>query len=254
MSPQNPVPSPIAITKEHILSEIKRTAKTNGGVPLGWRKFESESGIRYEDWYGKFWARWGDAVREAGFQPNRLSEAYTDQFLLENLALLTRKLGRAPVWGELLLAARDDPKFPGEGAFRRLGRKSARASRVIAFCEANPGFEDVAALWRQILTKQDSSSAEDSALPKRAGYVYLLQHGSRSEYKIGRTHRPVDREGEIGVQLPEESKPTHYIQTDDPAGIENYWQRRFSSKRKNGEWFALTADDIRSFRRWKRIF
>ena len=75
--------------KAQIISEIQRTAKANGGVALGFRRFEEETGISRYDWYGKFWARWGDAVREAGFEPNRMSEAYDDGFLLEKLVLIT---------------------------------------------------------------------------------------------------------------------------------------------------------------------
>ena len=68
--------------KQHILREIQRTAKANGGFPLGWRRFEEETGIRYYDWYGQHWTRWGDAVREAGLDPNRMSEAYDEAFLV----------------------------------------------------------------------------------------------------------------------------------------------------------------------------
>ena len=52
--------------KKHILEEIKRTAKANGWMPLGWRKFHAETGIRDHDWQ-KHWARWGEAQVEAGF-------------------------------------------------------------------------------------------------------------------------------------------------------------------------------------------
>ena len=31
------------MNKADILQEIKRTAEANGGVPLGWRRFESET-------------------------------------------------------------------------------------------------------------------------------------------------------------------------------------------------------------------
>ena len=105
--------------KNQIIGEIQRTANANGGIALGWRRFEEVTGIRYYDWYGQFWTRWGDAVREAGFEPNRMSEAYDDQFLLEKLTVLTRRLERVPIQGDLLLAPKSDPTFPSEKVFRR---------------------------------------------------------------------------------------------------------------------------------------
>jgi hypothetical protein len=240
--------------KLQIIAEIRRTAKANGGAPLGWRRFEEETGIKYYDWYGQFWTRWGDAVREAGLEPNRMTEAYDDDFLLEKLVLLTRRLKRVPVAGDLLLATRNDPTFPSEKVFRRLGSKLQRVSRVIAFCDTKPEHDDVAALWRQETIAEPAPEAEEVSSAPTVGYVYLLKHGSRREYKIGRTYNPLRREGEVGIELPEKVQPIHYIETDDPAGIENYWHGRFASKRKEGEWFALTADDVRAFKRWKRIY
>jgi hypothetical protein len=241
--------------KEHILGEIRRTAKANGGVAFGRKRFEDETGIGYYDWYGKFWSRWGDAIREAGFEPNRMTEAFDEKFILEKLILLTRRLERVPVQGDLLLAARGDSTFPCEKVFQRLGPKPQRVSRVIAYCEANPGYDDVAALWRQVATVERSLGVEEAgSTPAAIGYVYLLKHGSRREYKIGRTNNPIRREGEVGIQLPEKLQPIHYIKTDDPAGIEHYWHSRFANKRKEGEWFALTAEDVRAFKRWKRIY
>jgi hypothetical protein len=38
------------MTKQHILEEMRRTAKANDGVPLGHRRFYSETGIKYSDW------------------------------------------------------------------------------------------------------------------------------------------------------------------------------------------------------------
>lgn len=94
--------------RDQIIREIRRTANANGGVPLGRLRFENETGIRYHEWYGQHWTRWSDAVREAGFEPNRMSEAYDNDFLVEQLALLTRRLQRVPTLGDLMLAKKSD--------------------------------------------------------------------------------------------------------------------------------------------------
>jgi hypothetical protein len=52
--------------KQHILEEIRRTAAANNGEPLGVARFFQETGIKETDWRGKFWVRWGEALREAG--------------------------------------------------------------------------------------------------------------------------------------------------------------------------------------------
>ena len=171
------------------------------------RRFEAETGIGYYDWFGKFWTRWGDAVREAGFEPNRMFEAYDEEFLLEKLVLLTRSLKRVPTQGDLLLAAKKDKTLPSEKVFRRLGSKVQRVSRVVAYCEAHPEHDDVAAMWRRVAITEEPPDMEDHGNESPAvGYVYLLKHGSRREYKIGRTNNPLRREGELGIQLPGSSR------------------------------------------------
>src|ERR1700752_1110705 len=111
------------MTRDHIVSEIRRTAARNGGEALGLRRFTSETGIRKHDWYGKYWTKWGDAIREAGLAPNRFSSSVPEDQLLEHLASLARELGHFPVEAEIRMKARTDDRLPSSSTFTRLGRK-----------------------------------------------------------------------------------------------------------------------------------
>ena len=91
-----------------------------------------------------------------------------------------------------------------------------------------------------------ANDEDDSSLPIADGHVYMLKLSQH--YKIGRTNAVPRRHREINLELPEKTDIVHVIATDDPEGIEAYWHRRFSSKNTNGEWFALTASDIRAFK------
>ncbi len=244
------------MTKTHILNEITRAAKANGGVPLGKARFEAETGIKPSDWFGIYWATWGDAVREAGFTPNELNGAFDDEFLLGKYAEFVGELGRLPTEGDLRLKRRRDPEFPNSKTVSRFGTKTDIAKKVIEFCRRLERFDNVIEQCENYL-RSSAPAADDDDLPAEeldVGYVYFLKHGSRREYKIGRTYNRLRREGEIGIELPEKIEPIHVIMTDDPSGVEAYWHRRFASKRKEGEWFALTNQDVRAFKRWKRIY
>jgi Meiotically Up-regulated Gene 113 (MUG113) protein len=235
------------MTKAHILSEIKRTAAENGGVPLGVRKFGTQTGIRLGDWYGRFWRSWGDAVREAGFAPNTLQGRTSDEHLLAQYAALTRELGRAPVEGDLRLAKRRDPTFPSSSVLtRRYGSYAGIRARVLDYCTQRGGFDDVVPLLgpKAEPAEEGAGAPEPQAI---VGFVYLMKSGKH--YKIGKTNAVGRRERELAIQLPEKPRRIHTIKTDDPAGIEAYWHKRFEAKRKDGEWFALDAADVAAFKR-----
>lgn len=243
--------------KQYILAEITRTARINGGLPLGQGKFLKETGIKTSDWSGKYWARWGEAVREAGFEPNQMQSAYDDDMLMESLISMMRELGHFPVRNELRLKARKDPSFPNEKTFARLGGGLGRqlAARVRSYCASRTGYGDVLALCSNVPVpgefKVDSNIKVESDINegRNFGFAYLMKSGRF--YKIGRTNAVGRREYELGIQLPERANVIHQIRTDDPVGIEEYWHKRFGAKRKNGEWFDLSTSDVGAFTRRK---
>jgi hypothetical protein len=237
------------VDKRHILAEIRRTADANGGVALGRRAFEIETGIRESDWAGRHWARWSDAVREAGLTPNRMLEAFDEDRLLAPLVSFIRELGRFPVTHEMRMRKRTDDELPNEKVFsRRFGTRAQLAKHVIGYCERIGDLDDVAEICASVAgSAGEAEEPADTGPEPEFGFVYLLKSGRY--YKIGRTNALGRREYEIGLQLPEAANTVHTIKTDDPAGIESYWHRRFADRRKNGEWFELSADDVRAFKR-----
>lgn len=237
------------MNKEYILDEIRRTAKANGGIPLGRQKFYTETGVKDSDWHGRYWARWGDAVREAGFEPNEKNVAYAEDVVIEKLISLARELGHFPVVGDLRLKARNENGFPSHNVFNRLGSKRQRISRVSEYCRDHESFEDVLAMCEAVAEGDKGPLDEPQATTEEIGFVYLLK--ARNFYKIGRSNALGRRERELAIQLPEKANTVHVIRTDDPVGIEAYWHRRFESKRTNGEWFELSAADVKAFRRRK---
>lgn len=232
--------------KQHIINEIKRTAEKNDGVPLGVQRFYAETGIRQGDWFGKYWARWGDALVEAGYKPNERQIAYEDDWLIEKLISIIRELRRFPVEGELRLKRKQDKGFPSASVFDRLGKKAELARKVIEYTNGKEGFADIVEICTPIARaiEREPSSREDQPT---IGYVYLIKSGRY--YKIGRTNALGRREYELKIQLPDQATTVHTIKTDDPIGIEAYWHRRFQDRRKTGEWFELTGEDIKAFKR-----
>lgn len=234
--------------KDHILAEINRTALANGGIPLGKERFYAETGIKESDWHGKYWVRWGDAHKEAGFQPNKLNSAYEDGHLLGKLAIFIRELGHFPVAGELRIKARQDNTFPSHNTFARFGGKQNLIARLVKYCQGVGDLDDIVKIAESVATINVPDTKESPDLID-FGFVYLLKSGRH--YKIGRSNAVGRRERELAIQLPERAEVVHSIKTDDPAGIEAYWHKRFEKKRKNGEWFELNSDDISAFKRRK---
>ena len=238
------------MTKTHILSEIKRTATANGGVPLGKRRFASETGIKESDWFGKFWTRWSEALREAGLTPNRLQGPYDRAGLLDKYAMFVQELGRLPTSGELRLKRHADSAFPSHNVFAgRLGNKAQLLAALHEHCQDRTEYADVVRLCDSHLPSSRKETDDTEPSNEQIGFVYLIKSGRF--YKIGRSNAAGRRQYELAIQLPEKVILVHQIKTDDPAGIEAYWHNRFKERRKNGEWFELKAADVSAFKRRK---
>jgi hypothetical protein len=133
--------------KQFILSEIRRTATHNGGEPVGARRFETETGIAEHEWRGNHWARWGDALSEAGFAPLKWNTGSTVDEILDVLARLVRELGKYPTVSEILIAKRRDQTIPTPKALgRKLGPKARAIANLYAYCSTRAEFADVAAI------------------------------------------------------------------------------------------------------------
>lgn len=235
--------------KDHILSEIKRTAEANGGKALGKIRFLDETGIKESDWYGKYWNTWGDAVVEAGYKPNKLNAALDDDYILDKFVELILDLDRYPVKGDLLMRARANQDFPSHNTFQRFGPKARLAHTIIEKYKSHENYERLKDICLPISKKEKQIKEGSVAGKKGAGYVYLIQFGR--EYKIGNSNNVERRFRQLKTQMPYDGKVIHTIETGDPEGIEAYWHTFFSDKRLKGEWFELTSEDIRYFTKRK---
>jgi hypothetical protein len=238
--------------KSKILEAIHRYALANGGRAPGREAFERQTGIKVSDWYPQIWIRWGDALIEAGYTPNQLQTAMSDDTVIQSYIALVRELQHLPVQGEIKRKAKTDKSFPSDSVFSRFGGKDKLLDVILHYCQAHPGYEDISGLFEDRKRSPKSEADTDRRESKLVtGFVYLMKSGRH--YKIGRTASVGSRERQLAIKIPVPPTTIHIIKTDDPSGVEAYWHKRFAEKRGEGEWFDLSPDDIKAFKRWKRI-
>lgn len=237
--------------KGDILDEMKRTAKENGGRPLGMKRFQVETGISAYEW-SKHWPKYSDLQREAGCEPNKWTvDGYDESYLLEVLSAMTLQLGHFPTQYELRNRASSESSFPNERTFSRFGKKGELIAKVLLHSQDGPNYENLLSILGP--DAQVAPPGSEGTVPAETyGFVYLVK-GHPGEYKIGRTNLVDRRLSELGATASVEQSLVHEIRTDDPVGVEAYWHQRFCEKRMRGEWFRLNAADVRAFKRWRRI-
>lgn len=243
--------------KQYILSEIRRIAAQNDGNPVGMDRFRTETGIVEHQWRGVHWARWSDALSEAGFEPLEWVTGSSVEEILQMLAKLVRQYGRYPTNSEILLDKRANARIPTPNSVRRkVGKKAETIKKLRDYCSSREGYADVSAILAQKNIGADSEdgvteSKIGAAKLKPSGHVYLVKSGRL--YKIGQTANRWQRMNQLDKQTSEGiDEVIHTIAAfDDAPGIERYWHQRFGEKCVKGEWFDLSVDNIRAFKKRK---
>lgn len=231
--------------KGRVVSEIQRIATEIGRAP-GISIFEQYSGIPRRDVIGKLWARWSEALAEAGFEAHSFeTERYDEAQLLDAIAKACISLNRWPSPNDLRLHARQNPGFPSTTTIEnRFPRRALLVEAMRIWAKSN----DASGLILTWLPSQTHVGQPERRVASE-GHVYLLRAGEF--YKIGRSDEIERRVKEIRISLPQSAILEHTITTDDPSGIEAYWHRRFAAQRANGEWFKLDKADVLAFKRRK---
>lgn len=231
--------------RDEIVREIRRLAEANAGKAPGQKLFAKETGILEHQWRGNFWARWSDALAEAGYEPNEWNSRLDTHSVLMSVVTVCRHLGRVPTRDEIDLFRKSDPRVPRSAAIaRHLGGRAEMIEALRVHAASDPVFADIGAMLPAPSESKPSSLNTSRTVE---GSVYLIKSGEF--YKIGRSDDLERRVKEIRIALPDKAMLVHTIRTDDPAGIEAYWHRRFADRRANGEWFKLSSLDVSAFRK-----
>jgi hypothetical protein len=123
-----------SVMRDFIISEIKRLAAQAGGQAPGNQAFVSATGIIESTWRGKYWARWGDALIEAGFEPNIWTGKSDAKTVSLGIVAAARQYGHFPTTAEISMLRSSDASIPAPKTIQaNLGGRSERV-------DAGPGW------------------------------------------------------------------------------------------------------------------
>lgn len=246
------------LTKEEIIKELQEYSKQVGKTPSE-KNFYADTSIGIMD-RRRYWANYGELIHEAGLTPNKFDKTkYSEEQLCKFLIDVIREKKKWPTRGILEVKHHNNPSFPDYSTFtRKFGLTNSLAQTVLNYVKDRNDFEDVVSICNSVLEKLEENN--ESISVNGIGYVYLLKSTLRNAtaYKIGRTKDIEGRKAQLR-QPSNVDELLHYIETDDPVGVEKYWHDRFESKRLypdkiKDEWFKLASSDIKAFKRWRKIF
>lgn len=242
-------------TREEILNETRRLGKEKGGKAPSEKELDLNAGVKNYYWH-KYWTKISDLQKEAGFSPNTfLKTPYKYDDLCKKFVSLIRELGKWPTKAEIEVKHNKKTDFPGSTIFyKNLGHIKDLAKNILEYAKKQ-NYYDVIEICEGVVEQHKNGDYQKATgiEEKTHGWVYLIKHGRFNQYRIGQTTNILRRWKENKIELPEEPKHIHTIETVDPEGVEKYWLNRFATKKMNGDWFKLTQADVKEFRSWRKI-
>ncbi|PED73034.1 hypothetical protein COL30_11835 [Bacillus pseudomycoides] len=98
---------------------------------------------------------------------------------------------------------------------------------------------------RQMNNEQQVNSSKLTKKQRKIkGYIYFLK-ADNGLIKIGKTKDLKQRLDHFTAKLPYKLELLHSIESDDYSSLEEYFHEMFANKRKRGEWFELTEEDMK---------
>jgi hypothetical protein len=142
-----------------------------------------------------YWARWGDALKEAGFEPIVPQHKIPEDVICKKFCELSIKLKKKPTYSELKMAKRNDVDFPSSRIMvRHYGSISKLSERAIEYAKRDKEYSSAV----DYLSTSDGVDRGESRLPTALGCVYLIKGGRR--FKVGRTKDVESRIPELSYQ------------------------------------------------------
>lgn len=180
--------------KKDILDSIAAIATRMGRAP-SYSEFFSRAGIsRYA--VAKFFPRWNDAVRAAGFKPRKLRLQLQDSELLRDWGETVRRRRAAPSRRAYLLEGKYDPRTME----KRFGGWSSVPRAFRSFAKGKREWAGVVALLPDSKRKEKTpanQSSRSTTQPNKAQHAQLHDrptYGDPMDFR-GLRHEPVNEQG-----------------------------------------------------------
>lgn len=246
-------------SKEEILKKIKEWSKENDGKTPGEKVFYEYADFNVYQLHKLGWANYGELVDEAELIPNTFDNTqYSYEQICDLFISAMREKNQWPSRGYLDVKHLNDSSYPSSATFyKKLGLTGDLAQSILDYIGDKDDYDDVKNICLPVIEKYAVSDKSDEA-GKTVEEVYMYKYKNQSQpIKVGRS-KDVERRGEeIVIGAHDKAVLIHSIKTDDPSGVENYWHRRFRKSGReeyNNEWFRLKPEDVKAFKRWKKIY